>query len=201
MADWIELSRWDPAALSAAWRAAQPFPHLVIDDLLPDGKCAELRRAMAKTTHDPARGEIFEMMISREPIAEPALRSFGSELGGEPMRALLSTVSGKTLSRIELRSYVYLPGQYLLPHADFRVGEGRLIAYAFYLTPPDYCAGGELDLYRCTVEHGAVASAERAVTIEPRENRLVIFDVGIETVHEVREVLRGARLSLAGWFF
>jgi hypothetical protein len=201
MADWIEVDRWDSVALASAWRAAQPFPHLVIDGLLSDGKCAELRRAMAKTTHDPARGEIYEMMISREPLVDPALRGFGSELGGEAMRALLSSVSGKTLSRIELRSYVYLPGQYLLPHADFRAGEGRQIAYAFYLSPPNYCEGGELDLYRCAVESGAVSSAERAATIEHRENRLVIFDVGIETVHEVREVLRGARLSLAGWFF
>jgi hypothetical protein len=46
-----------------------------------------------------------------------------------------------------------------------------------------------------------VASAERALTVEHRTDRLVLFDVGIATLHEVREVLRGGRLSLAGWYF
>ena len=35
---------------------------------------------------------------------------------------------------------------------------------------------------------------------EPRENRIVIFEVTPASLHQVREVVRGARVSLSGWF-
>jgi len=37
--------------------------------------------------------------------------------------------------------------------------------------------------------------------IEPRANRLVLFEVGPAAVHQVRGVTAGARVSLSGWFY
>ena len=43
-------------------------------------------------------------------------------------------------------------------------------------------------------------SARPAHRVEPRANRLVLFDVTNASLHQVREVLAGNRVSLAGWF-
>jgi Rps23 Pro-64 3,4-dihydroxylase Tpa1-like proline 4-hydroxylase len=67
-----------------------------------------------------------------------------------------------------------------------------LLAFAYYLPTPAPPEGGELELFR---------GFESARVIEPRPNRLVVFDVGDGTLHQVREVLAGLRLSLAGWFY
>jgi len=42
---------------------------------------------------------------------------------------------------------------------------------------------------------------ESARVIEPRANRLVVFDVSDGSLHQVREVVSGLRISLAGWFY
>jgi len=42
---------------------------------------------------------------------------------------------------------------------------------------------------------------ESARLIEPRPNRLVVFDVSDVSLHQVREVVGGLRISLAGWFY
>lgn len=196
----IDFSRWDLGELSSAWRAARPFPHVVVDGLLAADAVQALRVAMAKEPHWPGHGELFEFMASTEALAQPELRGFAAALGGDDARAAVAAITGKRVDRVEMRSYVYLAGHYLLPHADWRDGVGRAVAYAYYLTPDGGCDGGELELFDCAVEGGAVASAAAAGTVAHRENRLVLFDVGVGTVHQVREVVRGARLSLAGWF-
>ena len=42
---------------------------------------------------------------------------------------------------------------------------------------------------------------DRAELVEPRPNRLVVFEVSELSLHQVREVMSGLRLSLAGWFY
>ncbi|MFN0247914.1 MAG: 2OG-Fe(II) oxygenase [Kofleriaceae bacterium] len=61
--------------------------------------------------------------------------------------------------------------------------------------------GGELELYRCRVTNGELADIESAKLIEARANRIAIFDVSDISLHQVREVLGGLRLSLSGWFY
>jgi Rps23 Pro-64 3,4-dihydroxylase Tpa1-like proline 4-hydroxylase len=61
-------------------------------------------------------------------------------------------------------------------------------------------AGGELDLYRCDVAGGAIVRTAIEKTISPRPNRCVLFAVDRLSLHRVREVTAGGRLSLAGWF-
>jgi hypothetical protein len=196
----IDFSRWDVAALGESWRQARPFAHVVLDDLVPSDALDGLRRAVAEEPHWPNRGEIYDMMASALPTAHPTLRSFEGALGGADGLAAVRAITGKAVERIEMRSYVYLAGQYLLPHSDCRTGMGRLVAYTFYLWQGPM-EGGELELFACDMDGGLVVATRPALTITPRANRLVLFDVTPATLHQIREVRSGARLSLSGWFY
>ena len=150
----------------------------------------------ASRIHD----EIFEVMASAVKLEEPTLRRFEEELGRAEVRAALERITGKTLARVEARAYAYLEGHYLLPHADHQAAVGRSIAFAYYVDCRDL-EGGELELFDCTLEGGEVVASVSAAVIPPAPNRIVLFEVSDASIHQVREVTRGARLSLAGWFY
>ena len=99
-----------------------------------------------------------------------------------------------------MRAYAYRPGHYLLPHSDHQHGLQRVLAYAYYLPSPQPAAGGELELFRCRIDNDAIVATDSELLIEPRANRLVVFDVSDVSLHQVREVVGGLRISLAGWF-
>ncbi|HEY4056964.1 MAG TPA: 2OG-Fe(II) oxygenase [Kofleriaceae bacterium] len=172
----------DEALLATAWRSALPFPHIVIDNFVPETPVLELLDDEAVVRQE---GDIFAFEASAH-LADLSA-SFGAALC-----APLSRITGKATTRAELRAYAYRPGHYLLPHTDHQEGLTRLLAFAYYLPSPERPVGGELELY------DGIASAR---VIEATENRLVIFDVGDQSLHQVREVLGGLRLSLAGWFY
>jgi hypothetical protein len=193
------MIRWpaDPGALSLAFRRARPFPHLVIDELLAP---EDLARVAADAREEPqflVEDEIYLHLRSADPPLRPWLRALHGELSASG--AVVSRICGATVSRADGAAYTYLEGHYLLPHSDWRKGEQRALAYAYYLAPP--LRGGELELFSCTTRRGAIVATRAARRIAPRANRLVLFEVSETALHRVREVLRGARLSLAGWFY
>jgi hypothetical protein len=190
---------WNLDQLAARYRAAQPFPHVVIDDLVAPEALRALCEAVAQEPHWPNRGEIYDFMGSAETVAHPVLREFHAELGGPVTLAAIQSITGRPVTRCELRSYVYLAGSYLLPHADSRASFGRMVAYAYYIHTGG-CEGGELELFDCTMNGDELVSATPAIRIAPRDNRLVMFDVSNASLHQVCEVLAGARVSLTGWF-
>ena len=199
--DWIDFRRWDPGELRARWLAARPFPHVILDDLLPDERLIALRNAVAREPHTPNVEHFYEMMASGMTVQHEVLRDFAASLASEPALGFVRAVSGKPVTRVELRSYVYLAGSFLLPHSDHRDGVGRLVAYAYYLLPRESSSGGELELFECDLVDGDVAATLPAGTIEPRGNRMVVFEVSPASLHQVREVTAGGRVSLSGWFF
>jgi len=193
----IQLSRWDLPSLRASFEGARPFPHVVLDALISDEALGQLAQAVAAEPHWPNRGELFEMMASAESVQHPTLRAFEASLG-ENLGAI-EAITGRKVGRVDLRSYVYLPGSYLLPHSDCQEREGRLVAWSFYLRTRGV-VGGELELFEAEMEGQYPRSTRPAGRIEPRENRLVLFAVSPASLHQVREVLSGARISLSGWF-
>jgi 2-oxoglutarate-Fe(II)-dependent oxygenase superfamily protein len=195
----VLFARWEPEAMAAAWRAARPFPHVVLDDLLPEAEVAALRAAVAREPHFPNSAPFFEFMASRQPLAQPELRAFTAAL--DEARPFVARVTGKALGRVELRSYVYLAGSFLLPHNDAGADARRQVAFAYYLLPRAGSTGGELELFDCTLEGEELVAAASALRIAPEENRMVLFDVSHVSLHQVREVLSGARASLSGWFY
>lgn len=114
----------------------------------------------------------------------------------------LSRITEKTLRRVDMRAYAYREGHYLLPHSDHQPGVGRALAFAYYAPSPEPPVGGELELFHCeTNGEGEIVATESALVIEPKSDRLVVFDVGDLSLHQVREVMSGLRVSLSGWFY
>ncbi len=193
----IDWARWDVPALAAAWRAALPFPHVVVDELVAPARVDDLCAAIAREPHWPNRGDFYEMMASSDPPAHETLRAFAADLARAPIAAL----TGKPVGRLEWRSYVYLPGAYLLPHSDCRADMRRAIAFAYYLSNAADVNGGELEFFDCKLDGDEIIETKSAKTIAPEANRLVLFDVSLQSLHQVREVLSGGRVSLSGWFY
>jgi Rps23 Pro-64 3,4-dihydroxylase Tpa1-like proline 4-hydroxylase len=197
----IDFARWDVAALRAEWQAARPFPHVVIDGFLDEAALAKAKDAIAGEPHYADVSDLYEMMSSRSPVSAAPLLEVQAALGGPEGLTALAAITGKQASRVELRSYVYLAGSFLLPHSDCRAGLDRLVAYAYYLMPREASRGGELELFDVEMEGPDVVSQRSARKIEPEENRIVFFDVTPASLHQVCEVTWGARASLAGWFY
>lgn len=190
----------DEPALAAAWQAARPFPHLVFDDFVAPQALSEMFALLDEESVARYEGNLFVFEAS---APDPATAEF-RELRDSFARLLappLGRITGKPVVRADMRAYAYRVGHYLLPHSDHREGLERALAYAYYLPSPEPPTGGELELFRCELADGKLVATEPDLLVEPRANRLVVFDVSDVSLHQVREVLGGLRISLAGWFY
>jgi Rps23 Pro-64 3,4-dihydroxylase Tpa1-like proline 4-hydroxylase len=194
------VDRWDTAALADAWVTATPFPHVIIDRVLDDAVLDEVRAALAQEPHYPEHSEIVDGLGSAPGFGQPRLSAFAAALGSDPCLAAIGAVTGKRVTRAEVRSYVYPAGGYLLPHTDHRDDLGRQVAFAAYVHDEGTCGGGELELFACTMRGDEILTTEPGRAIEPRSNRLVLFDVSSCSLHQICEVTSGARVAFAGWF-
>lgn len=198
---WTLGPAWnDETAAAASWRAAQPFPHLVVDDVLSDTALSELFAALDEEAVERYEGELFRFEASSPEPATPEFHDVRAAFA-HALAPVLSRITGKTVSRVDMRAYAYRSGHYLLPHSDHQDGLARALAYAYYLPSPEPPHGGELELFACRMADGEIVATETAKLIEARANRLVVFDVSDVSLHQVREVLAGLRISLAGWFY
>lgn len=190
----------DEAELAKRWTEAKPFPHVVIDDFVA---AEQLDALLARIDEEPVEryvGDIFTFEATApEPITD-AMREIRASFAAA-MAPVLARVTKRAVTRADMRAYAYHEGHYLLPHADHQLGVGRVLAYAYYLPSPEPPEGGELELFACTMAGSEIVKTESALVIEPRANRLVVFEVSDVSLHQVREVTRGLRLSLAGWFY
>jgi Rps23 Pro-64 3,4-dihydroxylase Tpa1-like proline 4-hydroxylase len=196
----LDPSRWSAGELARRYRRASPFPHVVLDDFVEPAFLAELRAAFDEEPASLLEDEIFAVMASASPPEEPAFRRMHDRLRSPEVLEAIGAVTGETLGGAEIRAYAYLPGHYLLPHADRDLDGRRRVAYAFYVDRFDGTEGGELDLYHCEFDAGEIVATRVEATVSPRANRCVLFEVSDRSLHRVREILAGGRLSLAGWF-
>lgn len=188
------------AQLAAAWHDARPFPHVVLDDVIAAGALPRLLSILDEEPVEELRADIFRFEASAiEPRSE-GLRELRDAFA-RSFAPVLSRVTGRRVARVDMRAYAYREGHYLLPHTDHQDGVGRVLAYAYYVPSPEPPDGGELELFACDVEDGAIVRTESAKVIAPQPNRLVVFEVSDVSLHQVREVLAGLRVSLAGWFY
>lgn len=190
----------DEDALARAWREATPFPHLVIDELV----AAEALPGLFEILEDePVERYTADLYVFDATAPEPQTAAFRAlrETFGATLAPVLSRITGRAVGRADLRAYAYRVGHYLLPHTDHQDHLARALAYAYYLPSPEAPDGGELELYRCRLEHDELVETAPATRIAPAANRLVVFDVTRSSLHQVREVVGGLRLSLSGWFY
>jgi Rps23 Pro-64 3,4-dihydroxylase Tpa1-like proline 4-hydroxylase len=198
---------WNPGpgwhnlvAPSSGWRSAVPFSHLVIDDLLADRSLSAMMEILEDEPVEPYRSDLFAFDATAPEPASAEFRAVRDQFA-QRLCPAMSELCGQPLTRVDMRAYAYRPGHYLLPHSDHQRGLGRALAYAYYLPSPDPPLGGELELFACRDQSGQLTEITSAQVIEPRRNRLVVFAVSDLSLHQVREVLGGLRLSLAGWFY
>jgi Rps23 Pro-64 3,4-dihydroxylase Tpa1-like proline 4-hydroxylase len=197
----MDWARRPLTELAAAWRAATPFPYVVIDGMVSAADLEVLRESTAREPLAPEHSEIVDCYASGPVLTEPNLVAFAAALASPAVLAAVGEITGKRVTTVEARSYCYVIGGYLLPHTDGMRQLGRQIAFAAYLSLDGQCEGGELELFRCELDDaGEIASAVAERTIEHRSNRLVLFDVSERSLHQIREVTAGSRVSLAGWF-
>jgi hypothetical protein len=201
MSLWRLGPRWeDEARLGAAWRSADPFPYLVFDDVLGTDAVSQLLAVLDLEPVETFVSEIYTFDASTPEPRTDGLRRLRGDFCAT-FAPPLGRITGKPLRRVDLRAYAYREGHYLLPHSDHQDGVERALAFAYYVPSPDPPTGGELELFRVGVEDGVVVSTESARVIEPRGDRLVVFDVSDVSLHQVREVLSGLRVSVSGWFY
>ncbi len=197
---WLLTASWDDErALADAWRAARPFSHLVIDDFVPAEALSDLLAILDEEPVQRYESDLFAFEATAPEPTTPELRLLRDQFAAT-LAPALTRITGKAVTRVDMRAYAYRPGHYLLPHSDHQHGLQRVLAYAYYLPSPEPPVGGELELFRCRVEGAAIVATDSELVIEPRANRLVVFDVSDVSLHQVREVVGGLRISLAGWF-
>ena len=188
------------AALARDWRVAQPFPHLIFDDFLPAAQLPALMGLLEEEPVERYEADIFAFEASApEPVTDEMreLRAAFARIVGPP----LSRITGREVQRADMRAYAYRAGHYLLPHSDHQDGLGRELAYVYYLPSPEPPTGGELELFACRADGDELVAIESAKLVAPAANRLIVFEVSPLSLHQVREVLAGLRISLAGWFY
>ena len=181
----IDVAAWDVAGLASRWQAARPFGHVVIDGLLGRERLQWLRQGFAQEPHLPYGAEIYEFLGSTEPPQRPELNDFIAALGSPAVMAAVEAISGQKLVRAEGRAYVYLAGSFLLPHSDNRGGLDRAVAYAYYVAPDAGLQGGELELFDVEFENEEIVRTTPALRIEPRADRLALFEVSPRAVNAV----------------
>lgn len=189
---------WRVAA-AAHWHV-DPFRYVVFDDVVDAAGLDEIMVILDEEPVSFYTSDIFAFDATAPEPTTAELRALRETFARE-LAPIMTALGGKPVSRVDMRAYAYRPGHYLLPHTDHQDGLERVLAYAYYLPSPEPAVGGELELFRCTSEGGELVTTDSAKLVEPRLNRLVVFEVSDLSLHQVREVMSGLRLSLAGWFY
>ena len=182
------------AAFAARFRAAKPYPHLVIDEFFERTLCRRLQREFPKFDPAQARNEVGEIgrkaAYSNLAALGPAYAELDRLLQSSDFLALVGRLTGIPALLYDPEyvgggAHLNLNGQELDQHVDFnyhpRTGGHRRLNLLLYLNEEwqeDW--GGCLELQsnpRGPKEHNEV------VRIVPRANRCVIFETSERSWH------------------
>ena len=151
----------DETQLTTSWRTAEPFPHVVVDDFVSADRLPELLAILEEEAVDRYEGDIFRFEASAPQPATQEFRALRDQFAAA-LAPALSRITGKLVSRADMRAYAYRPGHYLLPHSDHQEALARVLAYAYYLPSPKPPHGGELELFACRVDAGEIVERGHA---------------------------------------
>lgn len=199
--------------LRAAYAAAAPFPHVVIDEVLfPEAIDAVYAELSAMDDADwNSYVHVNERKFSNTDSASwgPTLRAVSDSFAGDRFRALLEHVTGFEGLHADVtldgggvhRCY---RGGFLNIHADFTAHHTiqhwrRRVNLLLYLNPVwDPSWGGDLELWDRDMQHCVT-------TVAPVGNRMLLFSTDEHSYHGHPDPLRApdgvARQSLALYYF
>ena len=199
---WFSFDRTHLLAVAASlgddYRCADPFPHVVIDGLLPDSVLDEVAREFPEPSgewrHFDDRNQRKFGAGTEEIDLGPATRNVLAEFNAAAFVEFLQALTGIEEPLISDPFYrggglhQILPGGYLAIHADFNrhpmFGLDRRVNVLVYLNRDWQPAwGGQLELW-----DGAMTRAVQR--IEPVFNRTVIFTITDIAFHGHPEPLR-----------
>jgi hypothetical protein len=188
----------DADQLRARFRAATPFPHVVIDDFLDAGLCRRLVDAFP--AYDDARfrnewgeaGKAWREDVSR---LGPAWAELDRGVRATGFLELLSRISGIPHLLFDPRyfgggTHENLDGMELDPHIDFNLHPEtqlhRRLNLLLYLNEGwDDAWGGALELHT----NPWLSPAENQVkTVSPAMNRCVVFETSDRSWHGFRRI-------------
>ena len=199
------------AALHDRYAAAQPFPHIVLDDFCD----ADVLRGLLEEW--PATGERVAYDRAQERLKyewqpanlhSPRLRAFLAELNAEPMMRFIEALTG--IEKLIADPYYAggglhetRAGGHLGIHADFNVHTGlnllRRVNLLIYLNDdwqPEW--NGNLELWSRDMK-------ERRVTAAPKMGSAVIFNTDLDSFHGVPDPVAcppdRSRRSIAMYYY
>lgn len=199
------------AGLRAIFQVAEPFPHIVIDDFLPE---SVLERLLAEWPVDVAQvrynrdQERLKSQYNPEELTSPFARSLFYAFNSAPFLKFVEAVTGISglLADPEYNGGGYhetQSGGHLSVHADFNLNQRlrilRRVNVLVYLNKDwkdEY--GGNLELWSKDMK-------TRVQSVEPLFNRCVIFNTGEDSFHGHPEPLSTpdgkTRRSLALYYY
>jgi hypothetical protein len=192
---------FDRAALTAlgrahhaAYRAAAPYPHVVLDGLLGDERSGALAEVFPTADHPHWKrrdhveqaGRLGQLQRTGFADVAPALRWLLAELGGMVFLDFLAALTGcrGLIADPHFTGaglLATLPGGHLALHADFNRDSARhldrAVTVLYYLPRTwDPTWGGDLELWDR-------ARTRREVAIAPVRDRLVVMAYGDDHWH------------------
>lgn len=187
------LASLDSQRLAQIYRRAQPYPHLVLDDLLPDTVALQLEQACRATTTPTDSSNAFtqarKFTLNDWALMPDALVAACGWFHAGPFVRFLEAVTG--LPRLLPDPHVEggglhrtHRGGFLKLHTDFNWNEDlrlyrRLNVLYFLNSGYQPSWAGELLLTADPVDQ----SLTEMTAIQPRFNRLVVFETNDTTFH------------------
>jgi hypothetical protein len=194
------MSTLSHQVLPTSWSATTPFNFIVLDQFLAQPEVDDLMFILDDEPVTLSASDIF-LFEATAPMATTSAFVDWQSRWSATLTPWVQQNSLCTVRMMDMRAYAYRAGHYLLPHSDHQVQLSRLVAYAYYLPTPSPPVGGELELFEVSIENDIVTRIDSACQIAPIANRLVMFEVTPYSLHQVREMESGLRLSIAGWFY
>lgn len=218
--DWFFFDRRALRAIAerrrAEYSAASPYPHVVIDELVPAhvverlhaGFPSPLFPAWKRKDHAEQAGRLGQLQRRGFDGVDPFLRHFLNELGAMAFLDFLASLTGVEGLVADPHFHgagpsLVLPGGHLGVHADFNQdrfrGLRRRLTVLFYTNVGwDPAWGGELGLY---AKDGRTCVRR----IAPLANRLVVMTHASDAFHGHPEPLRcppdRARQAISAYYY
>ena len=173
-----------------------PFAHLELREFLEPLVAKKLSNELQKEKFKHKDSDLFKFSQTQDLAAAQNgfIQDFHSFWQSD-VREFIQAITQTELKTIDMSGFIYESGDYLLAHDDKL--EGRKIAYILNLSENFKEAdGGQLDLFETKEEH----PIRIVKSIPPTFNTLTIFKVLPTSFHQVREITKKKRLSIAGWF-
>jgi Rps23 Pro-64 3,4-dihydroxylase Tpa1-like proline 4-hydroxylase len=183
--------------LRKQYASAGPTHHILLRDFLELGKFVKLKTALRKQKFSQKEADLFSFSQTENLFVtkDKTIIEFLQFLKSKELADFLQEITGVKIKTgsVDASGFIYGPGDHLLCHDDGF--SSRRIAYV--LNCNTMISGGSLCFFSSNRKGEPVTVTKR---LTPEENSLSLFTVTRTSHHMVEEVLKGERLSIAGWF-